>query len=133
MTYLPLTMRSTHATSLAYAQGLSVAMWDLCKHATSETSSIYRVIQHPETGQCVLVMDDERFFVQPDADPSVLMALVSVGLTQDELDDLRDAIVAARGSHVTVASLLPASVLGHALTEEEALTAGWIAEHIDPE
>tara|TARA_S200002703_G_scaffold117643_2_gene103306 strand:- start:2476 stop:2886 length:411 start_codon:yes stop_codon:yes gene_type:complete len=128
MTYLPLTQLDTDAESLAYAQALSVAIWGLCKHPTSETTNIYRVAQHPTTGQCALVMDDQAFFVQPDANPAPLLSLVSPVLTQQQIDVLENDIIAARGNSVAVSSLLPQTVRDNALTIEQATQGGWITE-----
>ena len=110
---------------------------DHLRPANYVTDFYYGTITHPTTGYAALVVqdNDKDIRIHAEADGLLLREMLDIfvadaAMTQQESDDLFDAVVAAKGSSLNILDHIPASWEPHVLTEAEADAAGWFP---DPE
>jgi len=110
---------------------------DHLRPASYVTDFYYGTITHPTTGYVALVVQDKDAYVRIHAEADGLLFrkmmdifVAEAGMTQQESDDLFDAVIAAKGSSLNILDHIPASWEPYVLTEAEADAAGWFP---DPE
>lgn len=114
--------------SLDYARALSAALWSITRPERTDADTQYysSPIVHPETGMIALPISDEAKHVHPLASAATLLAMVQI--TEAEASDLTAALESAKGGHVRISDLLPASWSPALLSREAAAKAGWFAQ-----
>ena len=115
-----------NTTDINYAWLLSRALWRITQPSSNEDTTMYysTPIEGPDMVALPIGGDSHR--VHPDADLSDLLSYFQ-NLTTEERADVQVQFEAARGSRVTIESLLPESWQSAFKTREELEQMGWFA------
>ena len=112
----------THTTE-EFAWSLSSAIWGLTNPPSEGPTLFYTAPVLNGEGKPALPLTEQFYRIHPRADVDTLVNLINI--SEQERDAMRQALLNARGTCVSVEQLIPASWSSAIMTKAQAASAGF--------